>query len=79
MIHHRHRYKIIGTGFIRDMKTIQCDLICPKCGKKGTVYVNEKFEDRIIHQASKGKYFRIPIDFVLTEKEWKSLLENWKK
>ena len=73
MLKHRCRYKIIGTGIIADDIFIETDLICPKCGKTGTVYVNNMCEKKLIKQASNGKYFNIHRDFILTDKQWKAM------
>lgn len=54
---HRHRYKIIGTG--HDQNRIEVDLMC-NCGKHGTVLVEKCFENKILNQASKRKYFNVP-------------------
>lgn len=54
---HRHRYKIIGTG--HDHDRIEVDLMC-NCGKFGTVLVEKCFEDKILDQSSRGKYFNVP-------------------
>ena len=54
---HRHKYKIIGTGHNKDY--VEVDLMC-ECGKCGTVLVEKCFEDKIIDQASQGKYFSVP-------------------
>jgi hypothetical protein len=62
---HRCRYKIIGSGIEPDSIWIETDLICPKCGRTGTVYVNRMCEDKLLHQAVKHKYFSIPKDFVI--------------
>lgn len=49
---------------------ILCDLICPKCGKTGTVYVSDIYEEEIMEIASKGKYFNLPRLAVFTEREF---------
>lgn len=58
-IFHRHRYKIIGTSHDPVDNYILVDIIC-KCGKCGTVWVEKKFENRIMKQAAKGKYLNVP-------------------
>lgn len=65
---HRCRYKIIGTAKIGDF--IQCDLICRKCGKVGTVYAYDDYEKQIYSRVAKGKYFNIPYKCVLNEKQF---------
>ena len=56
---HRHRYRIIGTGFHPLNNLVEVDLLC-KCGKCGTVIVDDYFKDQIINQAANGKYFKVP-------------------
>lgn len=73
MFKHRCRYKIIGTGHQIDRSYIETDLICPKCGKTGTVYVCNKYEDKLLRQASKGKTFKIPRLYVLTVREYNNM------
>lgn len=59
---------------MNDSGVILCDLVCPKCGKTGTVYVNNSWEDEIIEIASKRKYFNLPQYAVLTEREFMNQL-----
>lgn len=63
-IFHRHRYKIIGTGdrlslFTNEKDGLEVDIMC-KCGKCGTVIVPESLRDKVLAQASKGKYLNVP-------------------
>ena len=72
---HRCKYKIIGTSWINADAVVvdgwvQVDLVCKKCGKTGTVYVWDDYEDKIHKQASKGKDFRVPIKCCLSEKQF---------
>lgn len=61
---HRHRYKIIGTGFHPLNNLVDVDLIC-KCGKCGTVVVDDYFKDEIITQAVNNKYFKVPENAII--------------
>lgn len=56
---HRHKYKIIGTGHDSNENSVQVDILC-KCGRYGTVYVEDCFSEKVIKQAAKGKYFNVP-------------------
>ena len=47
---------------------IMCDLLCPKCGKVGTVYVHDLYKAKILKLAEKGKYFNLPSKVVFTER-----------
>lgn len=67
---HRCRYKIIGTAFMSESHMIMCDLLCPKCGKVGTVYVHDLYKAKILKLAEKGKYFNLPSKVVFTEREF---------
>lgn len=63
-IFHRHRYKIIGTGdrlslFTNEKDGLEVDIMC-KCGKCGTVIVPESLRDKVLIQATKGKYLNVP-------------------
>lgn len=73
---HRCRYKIIGTAFMSESHMIMCDLICPKCGKIGTVYVPDLYKEKIWRSIHKGKYFRLPSEDVYTEREFINIFVN---
>lgn len=64
-----HDYALIGTGILNN-GYIQCDIVCTKCGKHGTVYAHDDLEKKILKIASsKNKKFRgIPKDVLLSEK-----------
>lgn len=65
---HRHRYRIIGARFYGKDDNIEVDIICPKCGKHGTVIVPHRYSERILNQAMKHKYLNIPC--IVTSKKW---------
>ena len=49
---HRHRYKVVGTfPWIHAFTGIRCgicaDIVC-NCGRSGTVYIDQKYEKRVL-------------------------------
>lgn len=65
MFKHRCRYKVMGTGhgFGKGDETnvVEVDLICPKCGKVGTILASSRHEKEILRCASRDKYLKIPL------------------
>ena len=80
---HRCKYNIIGTAFVPSNRKIpignthgyiQTDIICLTCGKSGTIYIDDKFTNTVIKQASHVEYLHnIPLKYCLSENQFKNL------
>lgn len=82
---HKHTYKIIGTGHMSggllgklcECSFVMCDLMCDKCGRTKTVYVyDDYYEKRIMCLASEDRYFDIPEDQLISEKQFQAYLDR---